>query len=241
MLRLKTVRRGAAAIEYAALLGAVVGAAGIAVSLLGSSARDQFTMSMDPGTPGQGTANTPDTDSGGAPENRLHPMHDNFNGKGDMKWRDDAGSWTTADGARTSSDARSSTITDVGEPDYTYKVTLQTTASTGPDAGDTSRVVFRYQDAQNYYAVVTRKDGVVELAKMQGGEWRPALAYANTKTDAFKANDYQVRVAGNAVEVKVNGETALKYTDPNPVKTGGVGVKNEASQGSITKAAVTPN
>ncbi len=234
-------RRGAAAIEYAVLLGTVVGAAGAGIAVVGTGARDQFarTSTSSPAPPpssGGGGGS-----SGGVPGTSFKPLHDNFDGKGDMPWRDAAGHWTTDKGARTSTDPWAATVADVGGDDYTYKVTLQTTASSGPDTWNTTRAVFRYQDAQNYYAVVTKKDGTVELAKMQGGVWSPWLAYANTGTDPFKANNYQVRVAGGAVEVKVNGKTAIRYTDANPIATGGVGAINDGSSGRMSKVTVTPN
>lgn len=234
-------RRGAAAIEYVVLLSAIVGAAGAAFALVGTHARDQFARTSIglpvPSPPSDGSGGG----TGGAQGTSFNPLHDNFNGKGGMPWRDSAGRWTTEKGERTSSDPWAATIADVGGNDYTYKVTLQTTASSGPDIWNTTRAVFRYQDAQNYYAIVTKKDGVVELAKMQGGVWRPWLAYANTGVNPFKANDYQVRVAGGTVEVKVNGKTAIRYTDSKPIATGGVGAINDGSSGRMSKVTVTPN
>jgi hypothetical protein len=129
----------------------------------------------------------------------------------------------------------------VGAPDYTYSVTLQTTASTGNEASNVAEVAFRYQDANNYYAIVAEKNGVVELAKMQNGQWRPMLAYATTGTNTFSANDYSVGVSGSSISVKVNGKSVIQYTDPAAIQSGGVGVVNNNSSASISKVNVTPN
>lgn len=101
-----------------------------------------------------------------------------------------------------------------------------------------TRVVFRFQDTDNYYAIVPKTDGTVELAKMQNGKWRPWLAYAHVGIDPTQPHNYKVRVVGNQIQVWVDGQPVIQYTDPNPIPEGGIGVSNDHSQGAFDNVQV---
>ncbi|RME48249.1 MAG: hypothetical protein D6791_03805 [Chloroflexi bacterium] len=122
--------------------------------------------------------------------------------------------------------------------DYEFSLDLQTTR-TGKDIWDVSRVIFRFQDPKNYYALVPKKDGSLELAKMQNGKWIPWLKNVYTGANPKKPHNFKVRVVGNNIQVWQDGRYIFDYTDPNPIPTGNVGVTNDDSRGRFSNLQVT--
>jgi len=73
---------------------------------------------------------------------------------------------------------------------------------------------------------------------MQGGQWRPWLAYAYTGADPTKAHKYEVTVTGSRLRASVDGVSYIDYTDPNAIKGTGVGVTNSLSKGDIDSVVI---
>lgn len=175
---------------------------------------------------------------GATPQAETVTFRDDFEGAGDLDWQFIWGRWHRKDGRLVSHARWSKAVAPVTGPDYTYSVDLQT-LRTGRRIWNVSRVVFRFQDTRNYYAVVPKTDGVLELAKMQDGRWRPWLAYARTDADPTQPHNYQVKVVGNHIQVWVDGNQYLDYQDPNPIPDGGIGVTNDHSYGAFDNVQVT--
>jgi hypothetical protein len=152
-------------------------------------------------------------------------------------FRSVGGVWTVVDG-RLQGSGSSKAVADATGSDYTFAVDLQTVKA-GKAATDTSRVVFHYQDDKNYYAVVPRTNGALELGKMQNGKWTASLASVkNTGIDPTAVHRYEVRVVGNTIAVVVDGKALITYTDKKPVVSGGVGVANNNSTAIFGNATV---
>lgn len=157
-----------------------------------------------------------------------------------LPWQTFGGTWqVSSDGSLSSNDPYSSAVVPVSSSDYTASLQVQSTA-VGSSNWEVTRVVFRYQGADNYYALVPNQNGVLELAKMQNGQWTSWLASASTGIDPREAQKYSVKVAGGEIEVFVDGLGVISYTDPDPIATGGVGVINHASEGIVGDVAITP-
>ena len=155
-----------------------------------------------------------------------------------LSWHSLAGAWSSVDGGLTSNDLWSKAVADVPGPDYTFGLSMRTTPK-GPDVWNVSRVLVRFQDEKNFYAVVPKIDGSIELAKMQHGVWLPWLASANAKLDPSQSHQYDVSVSGSRIQVSVDGRLLINFTDANPIRSGGVGVGNDRSAATFSGAMVT--
>jgi hypothetical protein len=155
-----------------------------------------------------------------------------------MTWQFAKGQWATSDGRLETSAHMSTAVASVPFADYTYTVDMQTTKKSGSDVGNVTRAVFRYQDANDYYAVVPQTNGVLALAKMQGGQWLSQLAYANAGLDPTTDHTYKVSADGAHIRVWADGKQYLDYTDPSAIKQGGVGASNQGASGAIANVSV---
>lgn len=164
-------------------------------------------------------------------------LHDPFDGTGDLTWTFARGTWLQKRGVLTTQSQWAFATAEIPWSDYSYTVDMQT-LSAGPEIWDVTRAVFRFQDPNNYYAIVPKTDGAIELAKMQNGVWRPWLAYAQTGLDPRQMHTYRVDVVGNQISVWADGKQYMSYTDANPIARGGVGAVNETSAGTIDNVSV---
>lgn len=122
---------------------------------------------------------------------------------------------------------------DEGWTDYTFHASYRT-AQAGPSfVWETGRLAFRVQDEENYYAVLLKTDGCLELAKRQGGEWKPWLASAETSAQASDWNDFEIEVKGDRIRVDMGGANLIAWTDPDPIPSGGVGLIDDNSIGEF--------
>ncbi len=208
--------------EYILILVLLVISVIGAVALFGEQIGLHMTTALDPF---QG-----DSDS---------TYYDDFNGTSNLDWQFIWGKWENEDGRMVSNKRWAKAVAAVGGPDYTYSVDLQTLQPGQRHIWEVSRVVFRFQSTENYYALVPKTDGVLELAKMQDGQWRPWLAYAKTGADPTQVHNYKVRVVGNHIQVWMDNQLYIDYQDPNPIPDGGVGVTNEQSSGAFDNVQVT--
>ncbi len=105
---------------------------------------------------------------------------------------------------------------------------------------DVPRFIFRVLDEHNYYALVPKRDGVLELAKKQRGRWIPWLAYAKTGHRPTDWHRYTVNLQGNNIQVLVDDRPYFTYMDPNPIPEGGFGAMNDWSSGAIRNPVLKP-
>jgi hypothetical protein len=129
-------------------------------------------------------------------------------------------------------------VTALSGSDYQFSLDLQTLSKKHKHIWDVSRVVFRFQDPSNYYAVVPKRDGTLELAKMQNGVWHPWLNSAYTGADPTKPHNFQVKVVGSKISVWQDGIPMMEYSDPNPIPSGGIGVTNDNSRGRFDNVKI---
>ncbi len=154
------------------------------------------------------------------------------------EFRSVGGAWTLVDDRLQGSGTSSKAIADVASSDYTYSVDVQTLKK-GTAAVDTGRILFHYQDEKNYYAVVPKSDGTIELEKMQNGKLTQNLVVAKkTGIDPLQSHHYEVKIVGNTYTVAVDGKQLLSYKDSKPITTGGVGVGNSKSTSAFGNAIV---
>lgn len=213
--------RGTSTSEYALIVGLVGVAVIAALVLLGQTTSLRFKEALEPFA-----------------GKNLQQLLDDFESHSDLDWQYIWGNWHTEDGWLTSGDRWSKAVAALPGADYTFSLDLQTLTSAGNNPWDVSRVVFRFQDTDNYYAIVPKTDGTVELAKMQNGQWRPWLAYANIGVDPMQPHNYKVDVVGNRIQVYVDGQKVVEYEDPSPILSGGVGVTNDWSTGRFDNVNV---
>lgn len=227
--------------EYAVLLSIIVAGVLFAVSSLGLYMYDSFGLmpEISQNEEPSKKPKEPETPKEKAPPTLVDLMADAFDGKGTMTWDSINGKWQQKNGTLSSNSRYAAAVANVPASDYVYSLDMQTTDSQGKTVWDVTRALFRYQDKDNYYAVVPKSDGMIELAKMQNGEWRPWLGYATTGLNPTQMQNYQVVAKGNTIQVWANGQQYIEYVDPNPILTGGVGAVNSASKGTIDNVKVS--
>ena len=148
------------------------------------------------------------------------------------KWRVDKQGWFR------SGKKWAKAVTFLESPDYEFSLDLQTLSKRGKHIWDVSRVVFRFQDPKNYYALVPKRDGTLELAKMQNGQWKPWLTAAYTGANPTEPHRFRVNVQGNDISVWQDGIPVFHYVDPDPIPSGGIGVTNDNSRGRFDNVEV---
>lgn len=154
-------------------------------------------------------------------------IQDDFEGDGDFDWQSIYGECQVQDGRLVKSDRYYSfCAAAVPASDYTFSLEMQTIESRGQETWDVARALFRFQDVNNYYGVVLSTNGNIELVKRQNGVWQASLAWAPTGADPMQPHDYRVKAVGDRIEVWMDGEKYMDYTDPNPVLEGGIGFNN---------------
>jgi len=166
-------------------------------------------------------------------------LEDDFSGEGGLLWQQIWGKWKIDKHGRFKSKKKwAKAVTFLDGNDYQFSLDLQTLSKKYKHMWDVSRVVFRFQDPKNYYALVPKRDGTLELAKMQDGVWHPWLNHAYTGANPNKSHNYQVRIVGNHISVWQDGLRLIDYTDPNPVPSGGIGVTNSNSRGRFDNVKI---
>ena len=214
--------KGQGLVEYALIVALVAIVAIAALILLGKGSRDAYETTLH-AFEGSDTAEY---------------LRDDFEGSSPFSWQSIWGAWQIVNGQLTSTDRWSKAVAALPGPDYTFSLDMQTMESNGSYIWEVSCVVFRFQNTDNYYAVVPKTDGNLELAKMQNGQWRPWLAWAPTGADPMKMHNYQVEANGNRIQVWMDGVKYIDYTDPDPIPDGGIGVTNDGSVGAIDNVEV---
>ncbi len=166
-------------------------------------------------------------------------LMDDFEGDGDFDWQSIYGECQVRDGKLFKSDRYYSfCAAAVPDSNYTLSLEMQTVESRGQETWDVGRVVFRFKDTNNYYGVVLSANGNIELVKRQNGIWQASLAWAPTGKDPKQLHAYQIKAIDNHIEVWMDGEKYMDYTDPNPLLDGGIGFGNDASVTAIDNVEV---
>lgn len=209
--------------EYALILALLVATVVAALVLMGRSTGEAYETTLDAfeGDPGETL------------------LIDNFDDRRDLKWQYFWGKWAVEDGRlKTTNGMWAKAVAPLPGPNYTMSMDMRVTSSDGKHIWSVTRVVFRFESIKNFYAVVPKTDGVLELAKKQNNKWYPWLAYANAGINPMQFHRYQVDVSGNHIQVWVDGKKYIDYTDPHPIMSGGIGVSNGASTSEIDNVEV---
>ncbi len=215
---------GANIAEYALIIG-LIALAGIG----GLTALGGHVSSLL----GNAAENTASSDSGPA-------YYDNFDGEGNLKWHR-SGRWKQCDGALCGTSRWGYAVAgDKNLTDYDYSVRVKTDARHGHAIWNVTRILFRFHNRSNYYALVPKTDGVLELAKREHGRWKPWLAYGKGFGDPMQWHNYRVTVSGSSVKAYVDGKEILTYVDPHPIKSGRAGVINDNSSGRFDNVSLNP-
>jgi len=166
--------------------------------------------------------------------------YDHFDGNGSLKWHRH-GRWRHCDGALCGTSPWGYDV--AGEKkmtDYDYSVRVKTDHRRGHATWNVTRIVFRFRNRNNYYALVPKTNGVLELAKREHGRWKPWLAYGKGFGDPMQWHTYRVVVNGNSVKAYVDGKEMLTYVDPHPIKSGRAGVINDNASGRFDDVSLKP-
>jgi len=165
-------------------------------------------------------------------------LEDNFDSARPV-WTQE-GSWTVANNEAVSTGEGSSIAGSSEWQNYTAKVRL-ITDEPGEKSWNTAALAFRYMDKGNYYlAILHHGTGMLELAKMVNGKMQPGLAIAPTARKVTEWNELEATVADGHITIALNGAPLLDYTDPAPIKSGGIGLWNNiATQCRFSEVQVT--
>ncbi len=125
--------------------------------------------------------------------------------------------------------------------DISYRAKMKT-VTPGADSWNVGRLLFRYQDANNYYALLLHNNagGTLELAANKAGVWSPGLASVNTNLDEAAWHNFRILVRGANIRVWVDGVEYVNYTDGTPVNSGKVGMVGDVSTARLDDVSVTP-
>ncbi len=135
--------KGQGLVEYALIVALVAIVAIAALILLGKGSRDAYETTLH-AFEGSDTAEY---------------LRDDFEGSSPFSWQSIWGAWQIVNGQLTSTDRWSKAVAALPGPDYTFSLDMQTMESNGSYIWEVSCVVFRFQNTDNYYAVVPKTDG----------------------------------------------------------------------------------
>jgi hypothetical protein len=118
--------------------------------------------------------------------------------------------------------------------DQTFSVRMTTLnqlrTGSAPNPWEVGWVMFRFQDLADYYWFILKTDGF-ELGKKQGSDKQIFLVTGGLPNATVgAARHVQVRTQGARIRVSVDGTQVVDYIDPNPLRSGSVGLYEEDSQ-----------
>ena len=95
---------------------------------------------------------------------------------------------------------------------------------------DVAWVDFRYTDSNNYYYFMIRTDGVMELSKWQNGT-QTTIVQKPSGLSPFDQHDVRIEAkTSDEINIYVDNNLEITYTDPNPLTSGKVGLDAYWSQ-----------
>ena len=176
--------------------------------------------------------------SGGSGNSGISRFYDEFDGSGNIQWLNRTGTWATTHEYFTSSDDYSEVTGTIPFDNYDFRADVQTTQSKGSSNWDVTMVLFRVQSANTYYAVMLKKDGVVELASNRSGQWQGWLSVTSTRLRPYEDHTFRVKAFGNHFQVFIDNKKYVDYRDGNPISSGGIGFSNNNSVARIDNVEV---
>ena len=100
-------------------------------------------------------------------------------------------------------------------------------------------VLFRFTDLENYYWFMLKTNGF-ELGKKQGSDTQIFLVTGALPAAAVgQERQIQVRTDGPRIQVAVDGQAVVDYTDPNPLGAGSVGLYEEDAQARFDSLSIS--
>jgi len=161
---------------------------------------------------------------------------DNFDDGNYDGWTVLDGSWSVSNGELI---GENGTIL-VGEDSwYDYSLTVRMrTLWQGNQTWNVARIMFRYIDENNYYALLLRSDGYVELAKMQNGVWKSNLVTNYTGASPGEWHTFHIVLFRNETEVFMDGNLQFDYWDDEPIRHGKIALWAEGSKDAYDDVSV---
>ena len=203
------------------------------------------TGSSATAAPVTGASDTGNSGSGDTPvivnpddTSTTRRYYDSFDGSGNIHWTSSYGTWASSKQVFTSSDNYAKVIGDISFPNYDFSTDVQTVKTMGSDIWDVTMVLFRVQDANNFYAVMIKTDGVVELAANRNGKWQGWISITATKFSPFDNHTFRVKAFGDHIQVFIDNKKEVDYRDPSPILSGGIGFANNNSIGLVDNVEV---
>jgi hypothetical protein len=108
-----------------------------------------------------------------------------------------------------------------------------------PNPWEVAWAMFRFRDLENYYYFILKPNGY-ELGKKQGSDEQIFLVTGTSPQLALgKRNRIQIQAQGERIRVFVDGARIIDFTDPNPLRSGAVGLYEEDARVRFESVTVT--
>jgi Flp pilus assembly pilin Flp len=203
------------------------------------------TGSSATAVPTTGASDTGNSGSGDTPvivnpddTSTTNRYYDQFDGSGNIHWTNLFGTWVPNKQVFISSNNYAKVIGDISFPNYDFSTDVQTVKTMGSNIWDVTMVLFRVKDANNFYAIMIKADGVVELAANRNGQWQGWISVTATKLSPFDNHTFRVKAFGDHIQVFIDNRKEVDYRDPSPILSGGIGFTNNNSIGQIDNVEV---
>ena len=122
--------------------------------------------------------------------------------------------------------------------DYTYTADMITVSSADPAAESyANSLAFRVSDNKNLYFARLKTNGALELRKRVGGT-TTLIASVPTGYSPFIWQNYKIVVAGESIQVSINGELLIDASDSDHA-SGAIGIRTSRSSTSVDNVRVT--
>lgn len=216
-----------------------------------TTATPEVTPEITPETTEDAPTSPPASGGGGSPaatptdeptpEPTAQPLnryYDYFDGNGNIPWSNATGSWGITSQYFTSAQNYSKVIGNIPLSNYEFASDVQTLRSLGSQTYEVTMVLFRVQNASTFYAVMLRKDGVIELAKSTSGQWQGWLSVTATHLDPFALHEFRIKVIDDHIQVFIDNHKYVDYRDSSPILSGGIGYSNNNSYGTVDNVEV---
>ncbi len=110
------------------------------------------------------------------------------------------------------------------------------TITPGQYDNEAGTLYFRFQSDVNYYFFLIHTDGTLEL-----GKWRYSLVQQSSAYNPLEWNHIKIITTGNLVQIYVNNNLEISYTDPTPILSGRVGLVSYDSHAHFDNVSVNDN
>ncbi|HXV58337.1 MAG TPA: family 16 glycoside hydrolase [Gaiellaceae bacterium] len=128
--------------------------------------------------------------------------------------------------------------------DHAFRVRTKTVErlrrTTRPNTWEVGWVFFRFRDLENYYYFILKPNGW-ELGKKHGSDEQIFLATGGGKRLVLgRWHRIRIRATGARIRAWVDGARVLDFTDPDPIRTGKVGLYEEDARVRFDTVVVRP-